>query len=326
MAPYQTHAALVITMSAAAISMQFALLPDTLDLRNFVANDVGVTSSTAQECVDLVAAAEPAALAISFDSTTGACKYGTSIYSYYTRSTGQQPAYYLRTDNITKQLSVADCLTIQDGEYLIAMLSFGDDECVPSMSTYDSVSGLCTSTDLSDYDLGAYAAGRFQDGTLYTLSRDKALEAVSYECSDDAMRAPWFFGGAWYCYVAFGPSKIAVEDVRENACASTSWKDSAMVKISEAREYGFLRYLWPSYTNIYLGLYLQGRASYWYDGSVATGLPWAVGRPLDGAVNDMVSLTSDLSVVDGSGNDTDVLCCKKAAANLGYHPTTKFVQ
>ncbi|KAH7684418.1 hypothetical protein AAVH_41074, partial [Aphelenchoides avenae] len=92
--------------------------------------DVGAAASSAQECVDLVAAAEPAALAISFHSTTGACKYSTTIYSYYQRAPGHQPSFYLRTDNVTKKLSVVDCFTRQDTEYLVAKLTFGDGQCL----------------------------------------------------------------------------------------------------------------------------------------------------------------------------------------------------
>ncbi|KAH7695829.1 hypothetical protein AAVH_37109, partial [Aphelenchoides avenae] len=92
--------------------------------------DVGVEATSAQECVDLVVAADPTALAISFDNSTGACKYSTSTYSYYPRSTGQQPAFYLRADTAMKDPSATVCLTKQDAEYLIARLSFGDDQCV----------------------------------------------------------------------------------------------------------------------------------------------------------------------------------------------------
>lgn len=30
-----------------------------------------------------------------------------------------------------------------------------------------------------------YSAGALKDGTLYRLSRDKAMESVEYECADD---------------------------------------------------------------------------------------------------------------------------------------------
>lgn len=93
-----------------------------------------LTATNEQECVDLVAAAEPAVLAISFDSTTGACAYSTSIYSYKLQEAGHEPAFYLRADKVMKDITEAECLTAQDAEYLIAKLSFGDDQCVAPVS------------------------------------------------------------------------------------------------------------------------------------------------------------------------------------------------
>lgn len=95
---------------------------------------IGYTTSTAQECVDIVVVEEPTAVAISFDSATGACQYSTSVFSYHPRSDGQEPSFYLRTDNVTKTFSALDCLTSPDAEYLIARLSFGDEQCVHQVS------------------------------------------------------------------------------------------------------------------------------------------------------------------------------------------------
>lgn len=101
-------------------------------------NPTTATASSAQECVDLVVAAEPAALAISFDTPTSACKYSTAIFSYYPLdpafSPESFPEFYLRTDSVTKELSESDCFTKQDAEYLIAKLSFGDEQCVTPVS------------------------------------------------------------------------------------------------------------------------------------------------------------------------------------------------
>ncbi|KAH7703865.1 hypothetical protein AAVH_28954, partial [Aphelenchoides avenae] len=144
------------------------------------ATDVGVAAGSAQECVDL--AAEPAVVAISFDNSTGACKYSTKVYSYKIRNAGQQPAFYLRTDNVTKNPADLDCFTQQDGEYLVARLSFGDEQCV-TPATYDPTTTLCVASMSLPYDPAMYMAGRSrQDGkdTFYTLSRDLALESVKY--------------------------------------------------------------------------------------------------------------------------------------------------
>jgi hypothetical protein len=95
--------------------------------------DAGSPASSPQECVDLVYAAEPTAIAIYFDSLMSVCMYSTSIYSYSQRYGvigTQEPVFYLRTDNMTKNMGESDCFTIQDAEYLIAKLSFGDEQCV----------------------------------------------------------------------------------------------------------------------------------------------------------------------------------------------------
>ncbi|KAH7711154.1 hypothetical protein AAVH_21541 [Aphelenchoides avenae] len=223
------------------------------------ATDVGSAATSAQECVDLVAAAAPTALAISFDSGTGACKYSTSIYSYYLRKTGQQPSFYLRIDNVTKNLSESDCLTRQDGEYLTARLSFGDEQCV--MSTYDAASGLCIVNDYS-YDFGKYNAGRLRNDTWYMLSLDQVKASINYKCANEE-HSKMIVGGTWYCYgaITLTSGQANVPLIKNNYCAQTFGSGSKPVKITEAREYGYMYYWWPDQA-VYLGAYLQSGTTY----------------------------------------------------------------
>lgn len=88
------------------------------------------TAQSAQECVDLVSAADPAALAVAFYNTNGSCFYRSQFVSYDRRAGGEDPAIYLRTDHVAKGLFRSDdCLSKQDAEYLIARLAFGDEKC-----------------------------------------------------------------------------------------------------------------------------------------------------------------------------------------------------
>lgn len=91
--------------------------------------DVGTAASSPQECVDLVDAAEPTAIAIAFDHATGACLHSTSIYGYDRGDTGERE-YYLRVDSLMKKQDESKCFTTQDAEYVIARLSYGDEQCV----------------------------------------------------------------------------------------------------------------------------------------------------------------------------------------------------
>lgn len=113
-------------------SLLSGAISEIFDLTNAMINatDVGAAASSAQECVDLIVVADPAALAISFETNTGACKYSTSLYSYTKRAAGQQLVFYLRVDNVMKDPTASDCLTVEDAEYLIAKMSFGDEQCV----------------------------------------------------------------------------------------------------------------------------------------------------------------------------------------------------
>lgn len=107
------------------------VLTEGLDLKDAMGypTDVGSATSSAQECVDLVHAAEPSAIAISFDHASGACLYSTLIYGYDRRDTGELE-YYLRVDSLMKKQSESECFTPQDAEYVIARLSYGDEQCV----------------------------------------------------------------------------------------------------------------------------------------------------------------------------------------------------
>ncbi|KAH7701201.1 hypothetical protein AAVH_28957 [Aphelenchoides avenae] len=187
MVPFHTVAvsAQVVMMSVSISSIQFALLPDGYTIHWTMRNLWNpVMVSSVQECVDLAVAEEPAALAIYYYSSTGTCRWSTGIYGYYPLAAGQEPHCYLRTDNVTNNLTESDCLTDQDAEYLIAKLSFGDEQCVDS--TYDDVSGLCITKNYESRTwYGNYGAGRLRDGTQYLLTRDKAIESVTYECAED---------------------------------------------------------------------------------------------------------------------------------------------
>ncbi|KAH7707775.1 hypothetical protein AAVH_24990 [Aphelenchoides avenae] len=214
--------------------------------------DVGVPASTAQECVDLVVAADSTALAISFDSTTGACKYSTSIFSYKMRCAGEQPAFYLRADTAMKDTSAMDCLTVQDAEYLVAKLSFGDEQCL-SPATYDPNRWLCVATTSFPYDLGTYMAGRTrQDAqdTFYTLGRNLHLEMAKYGCAlDDSQKM--MFRSVRYCYDAPN-AQVSLAAIKDNRCEATIGGGAAPVKMIEERELGFL-YDWAGKIT-YLGL------------------------------------------------------------------------
>jgi hypothetical protein len=122
----------VVYLQLLPVSAQTSIASDVFDLADTMRNptDVGSAASSPHECVDLVVVAEPTAIAISFDPSTSACVYSTSIYSYNRRVGTQEPVFYLRTDNLTKNLGESDCFTTQDAEYLIAKLTFGDEQCV----------------------------------------------------------------------------------------------------------------------------------------------------------------------------------------------------
>ncbi|KAH7705112.1 hypothetical protein AAVH_27681 [Aphelenchoides avenae] len=112
------------------------------------------------------------------------------------------------------------------------------------------------------------------------------------------------------------------------ACLDASYKANSTVvavpKISEAREYGFLYWFWPEKA-VYVGATLQSGMMYqWYDGAVATALPWASGRPVGGS-NALVLVKSDYTVTDTTAANMTILTCKKPATYSAYDASAKFL-
>ncbi|KAH7691254.1 hypothetical protein AAVH_40233 [Aphelenchoides avenae] len=114
--------------------------------------------------------------------------------------------------------------------------------------------------------------------------------------------------------------------IKDNQCEASFGIGSAPVKIEEAREYGFMKFLISNNKGAYIGLYRQSGATYvWYDGSVGADLPWSTGSPPAQPTNDLVYVTGDCVVKDGDGSDTQTLPCKTPATYVGYDPTAKFL-
>lgn len=88
------------------------------------------SATDAQNCVDLALAAEPAAVALSFDSDTGECQYATALTGMYLRDVAQvNPEFYVRTDGYMKITDESVCLTTQDADYLLVQYVYADNEC-----------------------------------------------------------------------------------------------------------------------------------------------------------------------------------------------------
>ncbi|KAH7703866.1 hypothetical protein AAVH_28955 [Aphelenchoides avenae] len=159
-----------------------------------------------------------------------------------------------------KDQFASDCLTVQDAEYLLAKLSFGEEQCrLPAI--YDASTTLCVATASLPYYLGTYMAGRTRQDerdTFYTLSRDQQLEMAKYGCAyDDSQKM--MFRGVRYCYDALN-AQVSLAAIKGNRCEATIGVGAGPVKTIEERELGFL-YDWAGKIT-YLGLYLQDGTDY----------------------------------------------------------------
>lgn len=66
------------------------------------------------------------------------------------------------------------------------------------------------------------------------------------------------------------------------------------------------------------------RALYRYDGTPATGLPWAASRPQNSVNKTLVTINRQGTITDREPTSMNVLCCKSAATPVSYDATARF--
>lgn len=136
------------------------------------------------------------------------------------------------------------------------------------------------------------------------------------------------FNGTWYCYKVFDVTGAAMTGtmlITANHC-NVLWSGSSVIKILHNQEYSYVKSLDDTHY-VYLGLARQLAWSdfTWYDGSVATGLPWAAGRPDNSlGVNSLVYVNADYTIMDSSSINLQVLVCRKPATFTDYDWASRF--
>ncbi|KAH7670015.1 hypothetical protein AAVH_42763 [Aphelenchoides avenae] len=284
-------------------------------------NVASLTATDVQSCVDAAYETQNSTKAISFDATTGACVYATAVNGYMYRSTGP-PDFYLRADGWLKTTDT--CLSNQDAEYLLLHLSYEGAECPPS---YQLNGAFCWTNISGANAYGVYtSAYDSTNATKQALTRTQALASIGYQCPNVADNK-MVFNGIWYCYSLNNAIALAerTRDTIANNYCNTITSGSAPIMPSEPREYAWAWWLYMGKQLVYIGAMLQSGTTFtWHDGSPASNLPFAVGRPNNTGNKTLVTINRDGTVTDRIPDNMVVLTCKILASNVPYDSTARF--